>query len=44
MGIKASHFFRFEPNDGGGTLAHSEESFEGLIPRLLPGYSRKTLG
>jgi len=42
MGIKATHVFRFEPNDG-GTLAHSEESFEGLIPRLLPGYSRKTL-
>jgi uncharacterized protein YndB with AHSA1/START domain len=42
MGIKAVHVFRFQANDG-GTLAHSEESWEGLIASLLKGYSRKTL-
>jgi len=42
MGIKAVHLFRFQVS-GGGTLAHSEESWEGLIARLLKGYSRKTL-
>jgi hypothetical protein len=34
--------FRFQATDG-GTLARSEESWEGLIARLLKGYSRKTL-
>ena len=42
MGIKAVHVFRFQASDG-GTLAHSEESWEGLIARLLKGYSRRTL-
>lgn len=42
MGIRAVHTFRFEPR-GGGTLARSEESWEGLLPRLLKGYSRRTL-
>lgn len=42
MGIKAIHLFRFEPRDG-GTLARSEESWDGLIARLFKGYSRKTL-
>ena len=42
MGIKAVHVFRFQASDG-GTLARSEESWEGLIARLLKGYSRKTL-
>jgi uncharacterized protein YndB with AHSA1/START domain len=42
MGIKAVHVFRFESH-GGGTRASSEESWEGLLPRLLPGYSRRTL-
>lgn len=42
MGIKAIHVFRFEPKDG-GTLARSEESWEGLIASLLKGYSRRTL-
>ena len=27
----------------GGTLARSEESWEGLLPSLLKGYSRRTL-
>jgi uncharacterized protein YndB with AHSA1/START domain len=42
MGIKAVHVFRFQAADG-GTLAHSEESWEGLIASLLKGYSRRTL-
>ena len=42
MSIKAVHVFRFQASDG-GTLARSEESWEGLIASLLKGYSRKTL-
>jgi uncharacterized protein YndB with AHSA1/START domain len=42
MGITAVHVFRFQANDG-GTLARSEESWEGLIASLLKGYSRKSL-
>lgn len=42
MGIRAIHIFRFEPSDG-GTLARSEESWAGLVPTLLRGYSRRTL-
>jgi hypothetical protein len=36
------HFFTFVPKDS-GTLAHSEESWEGIIPSVLKSYSRKTL-
>jgi uncharacterized protein YndB with AHSA1/START domain len=42
MGIKAVHLFRFQATDG-GTLARSEESWEGVLARMLKGYSRKTL-
>jgi uncharacterized protein YndB with AHSA1/START domain len=42
MGIKAIHVFRFEARDG-GTLARSEESWEGLIASLLKSWSRRTL-
>jgi len=42
FGIKAVHVFRFEPT-AGGTLARSEESWEGLLVRLLSSYSRKTI-
>jgi len=42
MGIKAVHVFRFEARDG-GTRANSEESWEGLVPRLSKGYSRRIL-
>ena len=42
MGIRAVHVFRFQASDV-GTLARSEESWEGLLPRLLKGYSRRTL-
>jgi hypothetical protein len=34
--------FRFQPSED-GTLARSEESWEGLMARLLKGYSRRTL-
>jgi uncharacterized protein YndB with AHSA1/START domain len=42
MRIKAVHVFRFQTRDG-GTLARSEESWEGLLASLLRGYSRRTL-
>ncbi len=42
MGIHAVHVFGFEPSDG-GTRARSAESFRGLIPTVLRGYSRKIL-
>jgi hypothetical protein len=42
MTIKAVHVFRFQAMDG-GTLARSEESWEGLIASVLKGYSRRTL-
>jgi uncharacterized protein YndB with AHSA1/START domain len=42
MGIRAVHTVRCEPRNG-GTSARSEESWEGLLPRLLRGYSRRTL-
>lgn len=42
MGIHAVHVFRFEPKDG-GTMARSEESWRGVLPSLLKGYSRKTI-
>src|ERR687892_1192566 len=42
MGIRAVHVFRFQASDG-GTLARSEESWEGLLASLLKGYSRRTL-
>jgi uncharacterized protein YndB with AHSA1/START domain len=42
MGIKAVHVFRFQDRDG-GTLARSEESWEGVLASLLKGYSRRSL-
>jgi uncharacterized protein YndB with AHSA1/START domain len=42
MGIRAVHIFRFEPRDG-GTRASSEESWDGLLPRLFKRFSRRTL-
>ena len=42
MGITAIHIFRFEARDG-RTFASSEESWDGLLPRLLRGWSRRTL-
>jgi uncharacterized protein YndB with AHSA1/START domain len=42
MGIRAVHVFRFQASDG-ATLARSEESWAGVLPSLLKGYSRRTL-
>ena len=42
MGIHAVHVFRLTPFDE-GTLVRSDESFRGLIPSVLKGYSRKLL-
>jgi hypothetical protein len=42
MGIHAVHVFQFEPS-GDGIRARSAESFRGLIPTVLRGYSRKVL-
>ena len=42
FGIKARHVYRLEPR-GDGTLVHTEESYEGLVARLLRGSLQKTL-
>jgi hypothetical protein len=42
MGIIAVHVYRLEPR-GEGTRVHTEESFDGLIARLLKGPTRRTL-
>ena len=42
MGIHAVHVFYLEQLDG-GTSVRSAESFRGLIPSVLKGYSRKIL-
>jgi uncharacterized protein YndB with AHSA1/START domain len=42
MGIHAVHVYRFEADEG-GTFARSSESWDGLIPKVLKGYSRRTL-
>jgi hypothetical protein len=40
--IAAPPVWRFEPRDG-GTPARTEESFEGLLPRLLRGRMQRML-
>jgi hypothetical protein len=42
LGIDAIHVYRLEPRDG-GTFVRSEESYDGLVARLLRGSLRKTL-
>jgi hypothetical protein len=42
FGIKAIHVHTFEPRDG-GTLVTTEESYEGLVARLLRGRLQKVL-
>jgi uncharacterized membrane protein len=42
FGIKAIHFYRLEPRDG-RTFVRSEESYEGLVTRVLRGSLQKTL-
>jgi hypothetical protein len=42
MGIRAAHVWRIEPA-GGGAKVVTEESWNGLLPRLFSGFSRRTL-
>ncbi|CAN5484478.1 hypothetical protein BH20ACT23_BH20ACT23_16810 [soil metagenome] len=42
MGINAVHVYKLEPHTQ-GTWVHTEESFDGLMVRLLKGSMRKTL-
>jgi uncharacterized protein YndB with AHSA1/START domain len=42
LGIDAVHEYRLEPRDG-KTLVRTEESYEGLVARLLRGSLQKTL-
>ncbi|HZS24771.1 MAG TPA: SRPBCC family protein [Gaiellaceae bacterium] len=42
LGVHARHSYRLEPAEG-GTLVSSEESWSGLLPRVLPGRSRVLL-
>jgi hypothetical protein len=42
LGIRAMHVWDLAVQ-GSGTHAHTVESFEGLVPRLLRGVTRKTL-
>jgi uncharacterized protein YndB with AHSA1/START domain len=42
MGIDAVHVWRLEPR-GGGTLVRTEESWEGLVARILRGRMQKML-
>lgn len=42
FGIKAIHFWHFEARDG-ATFVRTEESYEGLVARLLGGSLQKTL-
>lgn len=42
LGIKANHVYRLEPR-GEATLVHTEESYEGVVARLLRGSLQKTL-
>jgi uncharacterized protein YndB with AHSA1/START domain len=42
FGIKAKHVYRLEPRDG-ATIVYTEESYEGLITRVLRGSLQKAL-
>ena len=42
FGMSAIHVYRLDVRDG-GTVVHTEESFEGWLARLLRGQMRKTL-
>jgi uncharacterized protein YndB with AHSA1/START domain len=42
LGMSAIHVYRLEAR-GGGTILHTEESFEGRLARLLRGRMKKTL-
>jgi uncharacterized protein YndB with AHSA1/START domain len=42
MGMQAVHVWHLE-TDGTGTLARTEESWSGTLPRMLPGMMRRSL-
>jgi hypothetical protein len=42
LGVRARHVYRLDPA-GGGTAVASEESWNGLLARLLPGVARRRL-
>jgi uncharacterized protein YndB with AHSA1/START domain len=42
LGIRAMHVWDLS-EEAQGTRVHTVESFEGLVPRLLRGFTRKTL-
>ncbi len=42
LGVKAIHFWHLEPRDG-KTRVRTEESYEGLVARLMRGSLQKTL-
>jgi uncharacterized protein YndB with AHSA1/START domain len=42
LGIQAIHYWYLEPRDG-RTLVRTEESYEGLVARVLRGFLQKTL-
>lgn len=42
LGIKAIHVWRLEPKNG-KTIVRTEESWEGLLPRILRGRMQKML-
>jgi uncharacterized protein YndB with AHSA1/START domain len=42
FGIKAKHVYRLEPREG-GTMVRTEESYEGIVARLLRTSLQKTL-
>src|ERR1700754_2776215 len=42
MGMHAVHVWRLEASDG-HTVARTEESWSGALPRLLPGMMRRSL-
>jgi uncharacterized protein YndB with AHSA1/START domain len=42
FGVKAVHFYRLEPRDG-RTFVRTEESYDGVVARVLRGSLQKTL-
>lgn len=43
MGIEAIHVWRLASRDADSTSVETEESWSGLLPRLLPAYMGRTL-
>lgn len=42
FGIKAVHIWRIDPK-GNSTIVTTEESWDGLLPKIFKSYSKKTL-